>query len=257
MTDIRSQAPALVTGEFRVGRVLSRSFEILVQDFVKFFLVALIVVAPYGLLAFAGGMRTSFTGPAPNFSAAGIGLGLAAVFGAVFLYPLSQAVTLYGAFQDMRGRPFNMGEAFARAFARFSPLLGLAIAWGFAVILGMILLIVPGLMLLASFYVSLPACVVEGLGPLQSMSRSAALTKGHRWKVFGIYVLIVIVSSIIGSVIRLAFAGMTGLIGAIFAGLIWNALFAAYHSVVVAVMYHDLRVLKEGIDIERIAAVFD
>jgi hypothetical protein len=69
--------------------------------------------------------------------------------------------------------------------------------------------------------------------------------------------MILLVSAILGSLIRIVFASMTGLLGAVLAGLVWNAVFASYHSVMVAVMYHDLRVLKDGIDIDRIAAVFD
>ena len=36
-----------------------------------------------------------------------------------------------------------------------------------------------------------------------------------------------------------------------------TALFGAFYAVVTAVSYHDLRVVKEGVGIEQIAAVFD
>jgi len=39
--------------------------------------------------------------------------------------------------------------------------------------------------------------------------------------------------------------------------LLWGALWTAYYSIAVVMTYHDLRVAKEGIDIEQIAAVFD
>jgi hypothetical protein len=39
--------------------------------------------------------------------------------------------------------------------------------------------------------------------------------------------------------------------------MVWDALMGAYQSIVVAVAYHDLRVVKEGVDIEHIASVFD
>jgi hypothetical protein len=257
MSDTPSQVAALPRREFRVGRVLSRALEVLFHDFAKFVVIALMAVVPSALLALNGGVVTYFGVPTQTFAGVGVILGLIVGFGSIFLYAISQAVTLYGAFQDMRGRPFQLGEAFSHGFARFFPLLGLTIAWGFAVVFGIILLIVPGLMLLAAFYVSLPACVVESLGPLQSMSRSAALTKGHRWKVFGIYLLVLIGSFVLGSLIRVVFVRLTSPLGAALAGLVWNALFGAYHSVMVAVMYHDLRVLKDGVDIDRIAAVFD
>lgn len=257
MSEISSEMMPVAAGEFRVGRVLSRSFEVLFQDFGKFVLVGIIAVIPLAFLSLSGGVRSYYGVPTQTFGGLGTGITIAVSLSSLLFYAISQAITLFGAFQDMRGRPFHLGEAFARAFSRFFPLLGLVISWGIAIGLGMVLLIVPGLMLLASFYVSLPACVVEGLGPLQSLSRSAALTKGHRWKVFGIYLLVAAVSLIVGSLIRIIFARVTGPVGGILAGLVWNVLFAAYNSIVITVMYHDLRVLKEGVGIDRIAAVFD
>ena len=80
----------------------------------------------------------------------------------------------------MRGRSFNLGEAFGIAFGRFFPVLGVAICFGLAVGFASILLLVPGLMVLSAFYVALPACVMERTGPIESLSRSGELTKGHR-----------------------------------------------------------------------------
>jgi len=261
MSEIRAQVAAAVLppGEFRVGRVLSRSFEVLFHDFFKFALIAVIAIIPYGLLTFMGG-AAAFVGPQahPNVSPAAIGaafIGFGILF--PFLYAISMAATLYGAFQDMRGRPFRLSEAFGRGLARLLPIIGLSICWVIAIGFGTLLLIVPGLMMMAAFYVALPACVMEGLGPFQSMSRSAALTKGHRWKVFGVYLVVALIAGIVGSVINLiitlSIAPMAGLIS----GLVWNLLTTAYNSIAIAVMYHDLRVLKDGIDIDRIAAVFD
>jgi hypothetical protein len=254
---LRDQAPPQPTAEFRVGRVLGASFELLFQDFIKFFVIALIPAAPNALVALS-----TYFHVVPFASTRGFTIALGMLFIAsgilvLFLYPISQAATLYGAFQDMRGQPFEFGPAFGRAFARFFPLLGLVIAWGLAVGFGTMLLIVPGLMLLAAFYVALPACVVERLGPLQSLSRSAALTKGHRWKVFGVYLVVFVVGVIGGGVFNVLAKLVAGFVVATLISLVWNAVFAAYNSVAITVMYHDLRVVKEGIDIDRIAAVFD
>ena len=39
--------------------------------------------------------------------------------------------------------------------------------------------------------------------------------------------------------------------------LIWNALYGAFDAILVVVTYHDLRVAKEGVDTDHIAAVFE
>jgi hypothetical protein len=41
------------------------------------------------------------------------------------------------------------------------------------------------------------------------------------------------------------------------AGLVWNAIWTAFFAILVVVAYRDLRVAKEGIDTDQIAAVFE
>jgi hypothetical protein len=38
---------------------------------------------------------------------------------------------------------------------------------------------------------------------------------------------------------------------------VWNAAWTAFWYVTLVMIYHDLRVVKEGVDIDQIAAVFD
>ena len=39
--------------------------------------------------------------------------------------------------------------------------------------------------------------------------------------------------------------------------LIWNAILGAVYAILVIATYHELRVIKEGVDTEQIAAVFE
>jgi hypothetical protein len=257
----------LAPAEFRVGRVFSRSFGILSRHFVKFFLLTAIATAPSLILLVVGLSSFKPAGPTgvPNISGAMI----AAVFGGgllwVVLYLLSQAVVLYGAFQDMRGKPFSIGVSLKWGLARLLPIIGLSICMVVAIGIGSLLLVIPGFIVLSMLYVSLPVCVVEKLGAFESMGRSAALTKGYRWRIFGIYLVLTLIVGIIGGVVQVV-AGIVvhlaalGAIGAIVAGVVnfaWNALAGAFQAVVAVVAYHDLRVMKEGVDVEQIAAVFD
>ena len=104
------------------------------------------------------------------------------------------------------------------------------------------------------WYVALPAIVVERAGPIESLRRSSFLTRGHRSKVFGLWVLIFIVESIVGYALRRPLgAGIVGTAGR----FLWLVFTAAYQAIVIAVVYYDLRVAKKGIDLDRIAAVFE
>jgi hypothetical protein len=61
-----------------------------------------------------------------------------------------------------------------------------------------------------------------------------------------------IVGWLIGFVLR-----PTDLVIANIGSVIWSAAWTAFWYVVLVMIYHDLRVAKEGVDIERLAAVFD
>jgi hypothetical protein len=106
------------------------------------------------------------------------------------------------------------------------------------------------------YYVSTPVCVAEHAGVFTSMSRGSFLTKGYRWQVFGILLLYVVAGFAVGAIIRRAFAvtGPTAVLVARFA--MW-AVLNAFNSVLVGVLYYQLRVAKEGVDIDKIAGVFD
>jgi uncharacterized membrane protein len=110
---------------------------------------------------------------------------------------------------------------------------------------------------------ALPVAVHEGLGLRGSMSRSRVLTKGHRWPIFGLF-LIVIVFLLARQVgLALAFVFAMTVVGsvssymvitipvAIVSAIIWVAT-----SVVITATYTELRHIKEGSSVEDLAEIF-
>jgi len=252
MTDASIPAP-FAPSDFRVGGVLSRTSSVLSRHFLVFIVVT--VVANLPLVLLAQGVTSMAGGEAPGQSAI-----IMLVVGFVLFFVLnilSQAVIVHAAFQAMRSRPISLGESIGVGLARFLPIIGLAFLSGFLIGLGILLLIVPGLILVTMWLVGTPACVVERLGPWASLKRSAALTKGHRWKVFGLLALLSIVNIIVSQLVELALAPFGNIVLSMLGTLIWSALWGAYYAIAVVVTYHDLRVAKEGVDIEQIASVFD
>jgi hypothetical protein len=164
---------------------------------------------------------------------------------------------LHIAFQDMAGERVSLSQSVRAGLRRWFPLIGLGICMGLAMGIGFLLLIVPGFILMIMWYVATPACVVERLGISASMARSSDLTKGYRWQVFGAWALIAIASGMGASVITgvLSLIGSAGL--AMSGSLAWSAFAGAFGAIFVVVVYYDLRVAKEGIDIRQIAAVFE
>lgn len=241
---------AAAPGQFRVGSVMNKTFAILGRRFGKFVLLALLPMVPVLLVTL--GMLTSNPPSASSFGAA-----IAAILVGLLTFVLqilAQATSLYGAFQEMRQKPFTIGDSLRIGLARMIPVIGVGILIALAMMLGFVLLVVPGIILGCMLYVAIPACVIEKLGVTASMSRSLALTKGYRWQIFGLFLLVIVVSAVGAFVFTLI--GGNGLIGQLLA-FGWQVVSTAFAAVQSAVIYHDLRMAKEGIDLDTLANVFD
>jgi hypothetical protein len=235
---------------FTIGDVFERTFSILGRNFVPFFLLSAVATLPY--LAFYWIQSAAPLAP----TRPGAAMALPFIIGFV-LKMFTQAVILHAAFQDLRGRPISINDSFRVGFARFLPIVGLIILEGLGIVLGSILLVVPGIILMLMWYLALPACVVEQLGPVKSLSRSAELTKGHRWKILGLILVVGIAGGIVAGVLPLLTKMILGRIGFVVVQYLVQALIAVVNGIIVVVLYRNLRVAKEGLDTEQIAAVFD
>ena len=230
---------------FGIGRAMSRAFDVLFGNFLVFIAISALAAVPLFVfqLAPTGGFRSY---------AAIAGLVLHFVFSA-----LSQAMIVFATFQALRARPVHAGESIARGLQRLGPVLLTSIVTGIIVAVGSFLLVIPGIIAAVIMCVAIPVCVVERLGPIGSIERSSYLSRGYRWQIFGAFFALAIAQLIVGGVV----GALTSESGSLWLSpaisLVWNALATAYQTVLVAIMYHDLRVVKDGIDLEHIAAVFD
>ena len=274
-----SVASMKVGGDFRVGDVLSRAWQIFSGNLLFFLGITFLFYIAFIAVIFVFALLTGAAfGLGGGVGLAYIWLLLASVLG-LGLYMVGQGVLLFGAFQRLRGQAIQVDEAFRRVMPRFFPLTGLAIlvfsalfiaaavgvllVWGVSSAIGwlasLVLLplpVVAALMLVVIWAVVVPACIVESLGPIASMGRSADLTKGYRWKIFGIIILLVVLSVVCNHLIQFIVAQVSTTLAAI-AALVLSACWAAYWNCAIIMIYHDLRVAKEGVDTEQIASIFD
>jgi hypothetical protein len=248
---------AIPLGErrFEIGRVVERTFSVLGRNFVAFYLLALALGAvPNALVNWmARGVMAGGLGPSRLLM-----IGLAGLVGGVCGL-LVQGALVWGTVADLNGRKANFGELLQQGLSRALPILGVSIVLALGVALGFVFLVVPGLILVTMWAVVVPVTVVERPAFLGAFSRSAALTRGSRWAIFGLLVIVVIISSIIG--------GVAGAIGAVALSAtsplfylvlaVVNALSVLVGAVGGAALYVELRAVKEGVEPETLARVFD
>jgi hypothetical protein len=252
MTGMSVVAAHFTEGNFRFGSVISRSGSVMSRHLLIFLIVSLIAHSP--ILLEPGTQAGEPMDLAQALSMLGWGLLTLALL--ISLSTLGQAAIVHAAFQDMRRRPVRLAESLNVSLRRFLPIIGFSLLGGLLGLLGLILLIIPGLILYTMWIVGLPACVIERLGPWTSLRRSQELTKGDRWKLFGL-TLLLIIPSFGGLGIESGLSAVAGPIVGLIVKYVWTGIWGAFIAVLVAVTYHDLRVIKEGVDIEQIAGVFD
>jgi hypothetical protein len=261
MTDITLPAGRFAEGDFSIGRVFGRAWSVFSGNFATFVLVTATSGLPSFLIQQAAPDTLGNT-------YADVGMAVFATIVMLGFWTLSQAIVLYGAFQVMRGRPIDLVGAARIGSRRALSIVGLAIAVPVLCFLAALLFIVPGVILYLVWFVATPVCVVERLGVFRSMGRSAELTNGFCWRILGLQLVILISVFVIGSIASTAAPAILGAAGASalaasldttlgqVVNMVWNAIWTAFYAIVVAVTYHDLRVAKEGVDTEQIAAVF-
>lgn len=260
MTDASLGQPKAPLG---VGEIVGESFSILFRHFIQ---VIIIGFVPTLIGFLISGMLTGFNvalGLEPQ-DFTGPGSAIASVLSLVInmvVYAITTALLVQLAYDAKLSRPIQIGRYIGPAISVVFPLAIMTIVVTILVMIGFMLLIVPGLWIYAVFAVIAPAIVIERVG-FGAMGRSRFLTKEYRWPIVGALILAVILSVIISFIAFfivgiIASLGSVGLIVGVilFAGL--STLGAGYMSILLALIYARLREIKEGVNVDQIATIFD
>lgn len=167
------------------------------------------------------------------------------------------------------GRAAGFAECARTGLAVAVPLFLLALVSGLGILLGLLLLIVPGVFLYLAWSVAAPALVEEPLKPVAALRRSFELTRGARWKILALflvaYVFYLLLIELTGVPAATGFGGFVDF--SVLAGEDMSAfrllltvsvqtLAAAAWSVLQASLYIELRDWKDGPGTNRLADIF-
>jgi hypothetical protein len=250
-----------------IGRVFERSFSTIAHNPVVVLGLALVIGAIPGLLVAYLFVTMGMGAPQAGVSS-GLVAGLAVAMLLSMVVSLAIAAVVQGALTratiaESEGHRASFGECLSIGLRFFLPLIAVGIVVGLGVVLGLILLIVPGVILALMWSVAAPAVVVEREGVFAALRRSAELTKGARWKILGLF-LVVLVGYWLLSVV-LGFIGLEDYVApetggftasSMIGGMILGTLFNAAWGTIQPALYVELRRWKEGDSVEALRDVF-
>jgi hypothetical protein len=252
--------PGLPT--FSIGRVLGQGLGIYARNFISFSLLALLI-GLIDVLATIFYFIPNQAGARGEFRVVGFDA-VALILVTLLTYSLTQATIIYGTFQDLRGDKAQIVSCVAHGLTSMFPVIIGSIILSIAVGLASLLVLIPGLILMTMWWVYIPAIVVERKSISAGFGRSVELTRGRGWAIFGIIIIILILSvavTFVTDIISMSVVTISASTDISFTALILDyigsSLTAAFGAVVVAVGYYHLRTEKEGIDVNQIASVFD
>jgi hypothetical protein len=185
---------------------------------------------------------------------------------------VSQGATVVAVSQIQLGRATSISEAFAAIRPRIGELSMITLGMGIMIAVGFVLLLVPGIVLSMMWALTIPVAVLEDRGLRESLARSSELTRGHRWRVFLIYLLIIvmvyIVSLLVQGPLMIALTVLSGplrpsrlpvvaRVAIPVAGFVTQSMLSPIMTIALSLVYYDERVRKEAFDLEHMMQQID
>lgn len=257
-----------------IGQIIDGSFRIYKNNFVRFITIVAIVQVPVSLasitinaviLGMVGSVDISGTHPAfrTTLVVAGVVAALLGFILYLLAYNLSNGALMKSISESYLGKEVTVGEAYRFVIPKLGSIIVAAILVGVCFIVGFILLVVPGVIFSLWFALVTPVIVLENMGSTEAMSRSKALAKGNLSKIFTvsliiglITVIVTIIISATGGILSLLAVGGNPIVMKTIqelSNLVARLIIAPVGACAAILLYYDLRIRKEGFDLEMLA----
>jgi hypothetical protein len=250
------------------GDIIDETFDLYKKNFFLFAGISAVIILPIMLL-----QGLLYQAPNPSNPAAAVGAGITAILVLFLLVPGSYAiagVTAWAVSQTYLGTVPTILDSYKAIRGRLLSFTWTMFATGLLTSLGTALCVAPGVYLALTYALVSPVFIIEGLGGGDARRRSGQLASGNYWRIFVVLLLAGIFNFIISALFQFGgailfthtnpFVPATGAsvsTGAAVAASLLEGIgtcLATPIAVIAAVMlYYDIRVRKEGFDIELLA----
>lgn len=249
--------------KLEIGRVFSTTFAVVGRNLKAFGLIIFALTILPSLLIEV--VRTTLKTGSSVTNGYMLLMGVFGLIAAV-ITALQQGALIHLTIADLSGRTASVREGLTRGVRTMLPLVFIAILYFLGAGIGFLLIIVPGIVLALIWCVAGPAYVIEDQGIWAAFRRSGTLTKGSRWRLLGLFLILGIIFYAIEFGAIGLFGGFATIAKAqrdlssipfLMTSTLINAAIGLIASPGHAVLYSELRRIKDGVGAGDLAAVFD
>lgn len=227
----------------RVADILAESVAVYRSHFLLFVGLTAVIYIPYNFFLQAVQLRSSSPDLSPLVGILVIGLMAQSLVSILLVWCMARIelgleINFVGALSFL-----SLGTV-VRVF-------GTALLAGGAVLLGLLLFILPGVVLLVWFAFVNQVVIVEDIALIPVLRRSMDLTKGYGWRILYILALILAINLLSSAVVGQIFGEAGGMIAQ---GI--GLLVVPFGVIALTRMYFDIREQKEGFVLAELAGRF-
>jgi hypothetical protein len=232
-----------------LGELIEDSWRLYAGNLSLFLPIAMIVVVPVELLGLGVGLGQLWKpyDPNPNLLPSGLETGLRLLI----IQPLVTAAHIAAVMALDQGERPTPWWSITRGLTRWAPVLGAVLLAGLAVLVGFVLLVIPGIYLLVIFYFGAQAVVAEDRDPVDALRRSRELVSGQFWRVFGIGIVFSVMIGVVGALVAAVFTGIADASGrelfVLLGSMVSDVFTIAFTALAGTLVFFDLRVRAEGV----------
>ena len=246
-----------------IGEIIDAAVKLYRRDFLALIGIVAFVLVPVTFAQFwVTQMMLGPAGAVPSNEAAIQLLAVGGIFFAVqflIVQPFLVAAVARAASDAYLGEPVGIGRTYRYALSRLPAILWITVLTSVLTIIGFILLIIPGIIAFVRLALAPPVLVVEDVRGTKAVGRSWRLTSGNFWRLLALLILSTLIATVGVLIITIpteVVALMVGPAGWPISALgstLATVLITPFSMLIIVLFYFDMRIRKEGFDIEVMA----
>jgi hypothetical protein len=177
------------------------------------------------------------------------------------LTPFSHAAVIQGTADHVMGNRVTLGSVLSAVLRRYLAVLAYLFIFG---VFSLTICLLPlWIWIAVRWSMGLPAMFAEGIGPIRALERSWQLVENRWWRTFGILALVYLLQTVVAYVVQGIFFSLSLLVfllpaivvsTVVAAGsTLATALVSPIFLIALTLIYFDLRVRREGLDLQLLA----